>query len=92
MRRYNKPDHLIEFHDGTGLFADTKSKWSGFEISTSRQILATMHGQLKNAFIGGTKEGPVIVNAITILQTSKSAFNMVSEKISLHRSIIALAR
>ena len=79
MCRYNKPDHLIQFLDGTGVFADTKGKWTGFEIPKSRQNLAKMQGQMSNAFTGGTKEGPMIVGAITVLQSSTGTnYNMVS--------------
>ena len=62
------------------MYADTKGKWSGFEISTSRQNLAKMHGQLNNTFTGSTNDGPLIVGAITVLQSGTDTdFNMVRE-------------
>lgn len=60
------------------MYADTKGKWSGFEIAASRQNLAKMYGQLNNAFTGSTNEGPLIVGAITVLQSQTATdFNMV---------------
>ena len=29
MHRYNRPDHLVEFQDGTGTYADTNNRGDG---------------------------------------------------------------
>ena len=80
-RRYrcNRPDHMVQFADGTAIFADSKGKWSAFEHECSRQNLAKMRGQMAGAFRGARHGGPPVVGAIIVVQGGVgTAGNLVS--------------
>lgn len=77
--RCNRPDHMVQFADGTAIFADSKGKWSAFEHECSRQNLAKMRGQMEGAFRGALHDGPPVVGAIIVVQGGAgTAGNLVS--------------
>lgn len=58
----------MEFADGSGVFVDSKGRWSAFEGDCSRENLAKMRGQARGTFRGAILSGPVIAAAITVVQ------------------------